>query len=112
MNADHTSRAIALKQKRHLALKTGEILFFRWSKKKWIKKSIEELTIAYKDRLCRIGYEIIENLLIENSNTRIIIENDEIKSPEEELTNDLIEIITVFSSKLYGIRSYKSKSDL
>jgi hypothetical protein len=76
-----------------------------------IKNELEELTIAYKDRLCRIGYELIEKILIENSNTNIIIENDEIKSPEEELTNDLIEIITVFSSKLYGIRSYKSKKD-
>lgn len=76
-----------------------------------IKNELEELAIAYKDRLCRIGYELIEKILIENSNTNIIIENDEIKSPEEELTNDLIEIITVFSSKLYGIRSYKSKKD-
>ena len=76
-----------------------------------IKNELEELAIAYKDRLCRIGYELIEKILIENSNTNIIIEKDEIKSPEEELTNDLIEIITVFSSKLYGIRSYKSKKD-
>jgi putative resolvase len=74
-----------------------------------IKNELEELAIAYKDRLCRIGYELIENILKEYSNINIIIENDEIKSPEEELTTDLIEIITVFSSKLYGIRSYKSK---
>lgn len=64
-----------------------------------IKNELEELAIAYKDRLCRIGYELIENILKEYSNTNIIIENDEIKSPEEELTTDLIEIITVFSSK-------------
>lgn len=76
-----------------------------------IKNELEELAIAYKDRLCRIGYELIEKILIENSNTNIIIEKDEIKSPEEELTNDLIEIITVFSSKLYDIRSYKSKKN-
>ena len=74
-----------------------------------IKNELEELAIAYKDRLCRIGYELIENILKEYSNTNIIIENDEIKSPEEELTTDLIEIITVFNSKLYGIRSCKSK---
>jgi len=76
-----------------------------------IKNELEELAIAYKDRLCRIGYELIEKILKDYSNTNIIIENEEIKSPEEELTNDLIEIITVFSSKLYGIRSYKSKKD-
>ena len=41
------------------------------------------------------------------SNTKIIIEKDEDKSPEKELTDDLLEIITVFSSRLYGMRSYK-----
>jgi len=77
-----------------------------------IKNELEELTIAYKDRFCRIGYELIEKILVEYSNINIIIEKDEIKSPEEELMNDLIKIITVFSSKLYGIRSYKSKKDI
>ena len=72
-----------------------------------IKNSLEELVIAYKDRLCRIGYELIEYLLKEYSNTKIIIEKDEDKSPEKELTDDLLEIITVFSSRLYGMRSYK-----
>ena len=43
----------------------------------------------------------------EYSNTKIIIEKEEEKSPEKELTDDLIEIITVFSSKLHGMRSYK-----
>jgi predicted site-specific integrase-resolvase len=74
-----------------------------------VNKDLEELVIAYKDRLCRIGYELIEYMLKEYSNTNIIIVNDEIKSPEKELTDDLIEIITVFSSKLYGMRSYKNK---
>jgi predicted site-specific integrase-resolvase len=72
-----------------------------------IKNSLEELVIAYKDRLCRIGYDLIEYLLKEYSNTKIIIEKDEDKSPEKELTDDLLEIITVFSSRLYGMRSYK-----
>ena len=76
-----------------------------------IKNELEEIAISYKDRLCRIGYELIEKIFKEYSNTNIIIENNEIKSSEEELTNDLIEIITVFSSKLYGIRSYKLKEN-
>jgi predicted site-specific integrase-resolvase len=76
-----------------------------------INNQLEELVISYKDRLCRIGYELIENILIEYSNTKIIIEKDDIKSPEKELTDDLIEIITVFSSKLYGMRSYKLKKE-
>ena len=72
-----------------------------------IKNNLEELVIAYKDRLCRIVYDLIEYILKEYSNTKIIIEKDEDKSPEKELTDDLLEIITVFSSRLYGMRSYK-----
>ena len=76
-----------------------------------IKNELESLVIAYKDRLCRIAYELIENILNEYSNCKIIIENDELKSPEEELIEDMLQIVTVFSSRLYGIRSYKSKLD-
>jgi predicted site-specific integrase-resolvase len=42
-------------------------------------------------------------------NTKIRIIYDCNKSPEEEVVNDLIEIITVFSSKVYGLRIYKEK---
>ena len=59
------------------------------------QRNQQQLIKIDKDRLCRIGYELIEKILIEYSNTNIIIEKDEIKSHEEELTNDLIEIITV-----------------
>lgn len=74
-----------------------------------INNELNELVIAYKDRLCRIGFELIETILKKYSNTKITILNNEVKSPEEELTNDLIEIVTVFSSKLHGMRSYKNK---
>jgi excisionase family DNA binding protein len=72
-----------------------------------IKNELNTLVITYKDRLCRISYDLIENILKEYSNCNIIVENDENKSPEEELVDDMLQIVTVFSSRLYGIRSYK-----
>ena len=39
----------------------------------------------------------------------IIVVNNIYKSPEKELINDLISIITVFSSRIYCLRKYKSK---
>lgn len=72
-----------------------------------IKNKLDELVITYKDRLCRIGYELIEHILTKYSNTNIIIENKEEKQTSQQVTEDLIEIITVYSSKLYGSRSYK-----
>ena len=72
-----------------------------------IANELNEVVITYKDRLCRIGYELIEFLLKDYSNAKIIIENTEEKNINEEITQDLIEIITVYSSKLHGRRSNK-----
>ena len=87
------------------------INFKRKGLKKIIKMAIanelSEVVITYKDRLCRIGYELIEFLLKDYSNAKIIIENTEEKNINEEITQDLIEIITVYSSKLHGRRSDK-----
>lgn len=72
-----------------------------------VNNELEEIVIAYKDRLCRIAYELLEFLFTKYSNTKItIINNDENKSPEKEVTDDLIQIITCFSSRLYGMRNY------
>jgi predicted site-specific integrase-resolvase len=72
-----------------------------------IENKLDEVVITYKDRLCRIGYDLIEHILKIYSNTKIIFENIENKSSQQQITEDLIEIITVYSSKLYGSRSYK-----
>jgi len=76
-----------------------------------IKNELKSLVIAYKDRLCRIAYELIENIVKEYSECEIKIENEENKSPEEEVIEDMLQIITVFSSRLYGIRSYKKQKE-
>lgn len=81
--------------------------------KKILKYGIDgelgKLAIAYKDRLCRIGYEMVEFILEEYSNTEIIIENNKEESPEEEVVSDLLQIITVFSARVNGLRSYKKQ---
>ena len=74
-----------------------------------INNELDEVVVSYKDRLCRIGYEIIEFIFEKYSKTKITIINSTNRSPNEEITNDLIEIITVYSSKLYGSRSLKDK---
>lgn len=70
---------------------------------------VDKIIIAYKDRLVRFGFEMIE-YLCELHGTKIEIINLPSTSPQEELVNDLMTIIHVFSSRLYGLRKYK-KSD-
>ena len=70
---------------------------------------INKLVILHKDRLVRFGFELIQ-LLCELHDVKIeIIDNSE-RSNEEELTDDLIEIITAFANRLYGSRSNKTKT--
>lgn len=80
--------------------------------KKLLKKinssKISKIVVLYKDRLVRFGFELIEFLANINNIEIEIIDNTTI-SKEEELTNDLIQIITVFANRLYGSRSKKTK---
>ena len=68
---------------------------------------IERIIVLYKDRLIRFGYDLIEYICKLN-NTKIEIVDNSTISKEQELTEDLIQIITVFANRLYGTRSKKT----
>ena len=70
--------------------------------------NVEEVVIAHKDRLCRFGFDLISNIAA-RSNTRIVVLDDVKQSPHEELVQDLLSIIHVFSCRLYGLRRYSDK---
>jgi len=69
---------------------------------------VSTVVILYKDRLIRFGYELLEYLCEINGVNIEIIDNTE-QGKEQELTDDLIQIITVFANRLYGQRSKKTK---
>lgn len=70
---------------------------------------ITKVVVLYKDRLVQFGFELIQ-LLCDLHDVKIeIIDNSE-RINEEELTDDLIEIITVFANRLYGSRSKKTRT--
>ena len=73
-----------------------------------IKGEIEILVIAYKDRLVRFGYEMIERLIKEYSGGIIRIENaKEEETPMVELSKDIVSIMNVYVAKMNGLRKYK-----
>lgn len=75
-----------------------------------IAGKINEVVVAYKDRLTRFGYELIEDLIKDYSGGKIIIidEVDDME-PEEELAKDVLQIMNVFTAKMNGLRKYKKK---
>ena len=77
-----------------------------------IKGDIEEIVVTHKDRLCRFGFELIERFITQSSDGKIVVLDQKKTSPQEELVNDLISIITVFSSRLHGLRSHSLKKKI
>ena len=70
-------------------------------------QEIDKVVILYKDRLVRFEYEMIEYFCHINGVQLEIIDHTE--KTKEELTDDLIQIITVLANNLYGQRSKKTK---
>ncbi|MBQ6002627.1 MAG: IS607 family transposase [Synergistaceae bacterium] len=69
---------------------------------------VDKVVILYKDRLLRFGAELIEEFARLHNCEIEIIDNTE-KTEQQELVEDLIQIITVFSCKLHGRRAHKAK---
>ena len=63
------------------------------------------VVVAYRDRLARFGTELIETLLERNGGELVVLNHRDL-SPGEELTTDLLAILTVFEARLDGLRRY------
>jgi len=70
---------------------------------------VDRLVLTHKDRLLRFGSELIFALCEIFSVEVCIINKSTDSTFEEDLANDVLEIITVFSARLYGSRSHKNK---
>ena len=72
-----------------------------------IDGKINEVIVAYKDRLTRFGFELIEELIQKYSKGKIVILNEKEQiEPEEELVKDVMSILNVYIAKMNGLRKY------
>ena len=74
-----------------------------------LHRRFERLVITHNDRLLRFGAELVFRLCELQGIEIVIVHQGEPPSFEEELAQDVLEIITVFSARLYGSRSHQSK---
>jgi putative resolvase len=70
---------------------------------------VERLVLTHKDRLLRFGSELILTLCEHFGTEVVIINRTEDASCDEDLAKDMLEIITVFSARLYESRNPKNK---
>lgn len=86
-----------------------------YKRKKWnelldlvMQDKVDNIYVSYKDRFVRFGFEWFEQLCKKHQANLIVVNNEE-TSPEQEIVDDLIAIIHVFSCRVYGLRKYKKK---
>ena len=86
-----------------------------YNRKKWnqlleevMEQKVKTIVVTHKDRFIRFGYDWFERFC-EKFHTTIVIVNNEELSPQEELVQDMLSILHVFSCRLYGLRKYKNQ---
>ena len=68
------------------------------------------MVIAYKDRLARFGYDLIERIIEDYSQGKIkVINEKKSKEAQEELIEDVLQVMNVFVAKMNGMRKYEKK---
>lgn len=73
------------------------------------EEAIGCVLVNYKDRLARFGYELIEEICrLHGVEIRILNQTDDVSS-EQELVDDVLSVITVYSARLYGRRSHRNQ---
>ena len=74
--------------------------------------TVSEVVVSSHDRFSRFNFEFFEWLLMQFGCKLISLNKSEDKSPEQELSEDLISVITIFTARYHGRRKYnRNKKD-
>jgi len=71
-------------------------------------RTVQEVVVAYKDRLCRIGFDLFETIF-RSHQVRLLVQNQTLGGRQEELDEDLLSIVNVFVAKNNGRRSANNR---
>ena len=74
-----------------------------------LQKTIGELVVAHGDRLCRFGFELIETLVSKAGGKITVLDDTNNKTSEQELAEDLLAIVHIFSCRQMGKHSYTNR---
>lgn len=74
-----------------------------------LSRTIGEVIIANRDRLSRFGFDLFKAIIIKSGGKLTVLNDTQTKSTEQELAEDLLAIVHIFSCKQMGKRSYKNR---
>ncbi|MBR4694642.1 MAG: IS607 family transposase [Selenomonadaceae bacterium] len=88
-----------------------------YNRKKWnqlltevMENRIKRILVSHKDRFVRFGFDWFERFCNKFSVEIVVVKNEK-SSPQEELVQDIVSILQVFSRRLYGLRKYKKQME-
>lgn len=86
-----------------------------YNRKKWnqllgevMENKVKMIFVSHKDRFVRFGFDWFERFCNKFNVEIVVVKNDKL-SPHEELIQDIVSILHVFSCRLYGLRKYKKQ---
>jgi predicted site-specific integrase-resolvase len=71
--------------------------------------TLEELVVAHRDRLCRFAFELLEFIFTKTQTRLVVLDTATEKSSDQELTDDILSILHVYSCRNMGKRRYSSQ---
>jgi predicted site-specific integrase-resolvase len=74
-----------------------------------LRGTVGEIVVAHRDRLSRFGFDLIELIVSKSGGTITVLDDQRNKSSEQDLSEDLLSIIHIYSCRQMGKRSYKLK---
>jgi predicted site-specific integrase-resolvase len=74
-----------------------------------VNRQVDVVVVTYRDRLTRFGFEYLEHLFNQYGVRIEVVFGEEPKDAYQEIVEDLMEIVTSFAGKLYGMRDHKKK---
>lgn len=72
---------------------------------------ISEVVVAHRDRLCRFAFELLEWIFKRNGVKLLVLNEEKEHSSDQELADDILSIIHVYSCRKMGKRRYKNKDE-
>ena len=74
-----------------------------------LHNEVDKVVVLYENRLTRFGFDTLRRVFEAHGTTIEVLNQVEMKSPQQELVEDLITTISHFSGKMYGMRSHKHR---
>lgn len=73
-----------------------------------MRGEVEKVVVAHRDRLARFAFDLL-SWFFRTNGVELVVHEQTVDTPEKELVDDLISIVTVFASRTYGRRKYKKR---